>query len=59
MKVVNRPWLAASALALLSLSPLLAAPDLFTEIYTRGMVKQRTMKSLARGSPKPPRRACW
>ena len=46
MKAVNRPWLAASVLALLALSPLLAAPDLFTEIYTRGMVKQRTMKSL-------------
>lgn len=48
MKVVNRrrSWLAAHVLVLLSLSPLLAAPDLFTEIYTRGMVKQRTMKSL-------------
>ncbi len=46
MKVVNRPWLAANALALLSLSPLLAAPDLFTEIYARGLVRQRTMTSL-------------
>jgi outer membrane lipoprotein-sorting protein len=48
MKVVNhgRWQLTAHVLVLLSLSPLLAAPDLFTEIYTRGMVKQRTMKSL-------------
>jgi outer membrane lipoprotein-sorting protein len=48
MKVVNRrrPWLAAHVLVLLSLSPLLAAPDLFADIYARGMVKQRTMRSL-------------
>jgi outer membrane lipoprotein-sorting protein len=48
MKAVNqrRPWLAASVLALLALSPVLAAPDLFTDIYERGVVKQRTMKSL-------------
>jgi outer membrane lipoprotein-sorting protein len=48
MKAVNqrRWWLVAHLAGLLTLNPLLAAPDLFADIYARGMVKQRTMKSL-------------